>query len=146
MFFIALYTHALSFLAVYGIHSLVLSMLFLRHRKKHLPVPPMPQSWPVVLLQSPLYNERFVVERLIDAACALDYPSENLNIQVLDDSADETTELARERVDFHIQQGLQIELLHRNERTGFKTGWRQLVAPKTSLVVGNRFIRNCLTG
>lgn len=122
MFFITLYTLALSFLAVYGIHSLILSILFLRHRKKKLPAPPTPQNWPAVVVQLPLYNERFVVERSIDAACALDYPSKNLTIQVLDDSADETTELARQRVDFHHRQGVQIELLHREERTGFKAG------------------------
>lgn len=122
MFFITLYTLALSFLAVYGIHSLILSILFLRHREKRPPVLPTPQNWPVLLVQLPLYNERFVVARLINAACAMDYPSENLTIQVLDDSTDETTDLARERVDFHRRQGVQIELLHREERTGFKAG------------------------
>lgn len=122
MFFITLYTLALSILAVYGTHSLILSILFLRYRKKRLPVLSTPKIWPVVLVQLPLYNECFVVERLIDTTCALDYPLESLNIQVLDDSTDETTGLARERVDFHRKQGIQIELLHRDERTGFKAG------------------------
>ncbi|MBT4512078.1 MAG: histidine kinase, partial [Chloroflexi bacterium] len=67
---------------------------------------PSPQDWPEVTVQLPLYNEQFVVERLIDAACALDYPLGCLTIQVLDDSTDATTQLARERVKFHREKGL----------------------------------------
>ncbi len=73
-------------------------------------------------VQLPIFNERFVVERLINAACALDYPAEALFIQVLDDSTDVTTELARKRVDFHRAAGRNIRLLHRQERPGYKAG------------------------
>jgi cellulose synthase/poly-beta-1,6-N-acetylglucosamine synthase-like glycosyltransferase len=120
--FTVLYTVSLLCLAVYGFHSLILSILFLFQRNKVTGVLPSPQDWPEVTVQLPLYNEQFVVERLIDAACALDYPLGCLTIQVLDDSTDATTQLARERVKFHREKGLQIELLHRDGRNGFKAG------------------------
>ena len=121
--FTALYTLALLGLSLYGIQSLVLAVLFLIQRRKHAaPVLPEPKNWPEVTVQLPVYNEQFVIERLIDAACALDYPAEALSIQVLDDSTDHTTNLARQRVDYHRQRGVNIQLLHRKDRQGFKAG------------------------
>jgi cellulose synthase/poly-beta-1,6-N-acetylglucosamine synthase-like glycosyltransferase len=77
---------------------------------------------PAVTVQLPVYNERFVVERLIDAVCALDYPHELLEIQVLDDSSDETVGLARRRIEHHRRNGVDIAHLRRGRRTGYKAG------------------------
>ena len=70
----------------------------------------------------PVFNERAVVERLIDAAAGLDYPAQLLQVQVLDDSTDETIERARARVEHWRRQGRDIELRHRADRAGFKAG------------------------
>jgi cellulose synthase/poly-beta-1,6-N-acetylglucosamine synthase-like glycosyltransferase len=121
--FIALYTFALCGLSIYGIHSLVLSLLFLyQNRRPRPPIPEPPELWPLVTVQLPVYNERFVIERLIDAACHLDYPGEALSIQVLDDSTDETYALSRQCVAYYRARGVNIELLHRTDRKGYKAG------------------------
>ena len=82
----------------------------------------LPSPLPSVTVQLPLFNERAVVKRLIDAAAALDYPRDLLQVQVLDDSTDETTTRARNRVQHWRALGVAIELLHRAERTGYKAG------------------------
>lgn len=84
--------------------------------------PAEPGTWPTVTVQLPVFNEQFVVERLIDAAAALDYPRQALSIQVLDDSTDRTLDLSRERVAAHCRHGVNIELIHRAERSGYKAG------------------------
>ncbi|UCF19931.1 MAG: glycosyltransferase family 2 protein [Gemmatimonadota bacterium] len=78
--------------------------------------------WPLVTVQLPVYNERFVIERLIDATCRLDYPRDLLEIQVLDDSDDETVELAGRLVRQHAARGVRIEHLRRPGRSGYKAG------------------------
>ena len=108
--------------AFYGANALFLAALYLRRRRESAPDTPQPERWPSVTVQLPIYNEYYVVERLIDAVARLDYPRELLQIQVLDDSTDETTRLARSRVDYHRAQGLDIQLLHRRDRSGFKAG------------------------
>ncbi|MEA3342370.1 MAG: glycosyltransferase, partial [Chloroflexota bacterium] len=83
-------------LAVYGLNSFILTFLYLRHRRATVPLPPLDRSaLPTVTVQVPVYNERHVVERVIDAVAALDYPRQRLQIQILDDSTDDTTRLAR---------------------------------------------------
>jgi len=108
--------------AFYGANALLLAALYLRRRRDSVPHAPQPEKWPAVTVQLPIYNEFYVVERLIDAVARLDYPREQLQIQVLDDSTDETTRLARARVEFHRARGLDIQLLHRQDRRGFKAG------------------------
>ena len=108
--------------AFYGANALLLAALYLRRRRESAPHAPLPEKWPSVTVQLPIYNEYYVVERLIDAVARLDYPREQLQIQVLDDSTDETTRLARTSVDYHRAQGLDIQLLHRHDRSGFKAG------------------------
>jgi cellulose synthase/poly-beta-1,6-N-acetylglucosamine synthase-like glycosyltransferase len=115
------YLVATALLAVYGLNSLVLTWLYLRHWREDVPCPPLVET-PVVTVQLPIYNELYVVERLIDAVARLDYPRDRLQIQVLDDSSDETTAVAGARVDFYRAQGMDIELIHRAERIGFKAG------------------------
>jgi len=80
------------------------------------------QSYPFVTIQLPVYNELYVIERLIDACAVMDYPVERFEIQVLDDSTDETVELIRQKVLYWKKKGIQIEQIQRTERTGFKAG------------------------
>ncbi len=110
-------------LAIYGLNSLALAGLYLYHRRDSANRPQGQSNyWPTVTVQLPVYNERHVIERLIDAVAALDWPRAQLQIQVLDDSNDETTALARARVEYHRRQGLDIELVRRPDRSGFKAG------------------------
>src|SRR5690606_21029096 len=77
---------------------------------------------PRVTIQLPMYNEHAVARRLIDATCRIDYPRDRLQIQVLDDSTDETVQIAREAVDYWRHQGFDIEYIHRVNREGYKAG------------------------
>lgn len=117
----ALYALAAVWLALYGVNAFVLTLLYLRHRREVLPESPL-SGFPHVTVQLPVFNEAHVIERLIDSAVRLDYPRDRLQIQVLDDSTDETTLLARNRVAFYRAQGVDIELIHRHNRTEFKAG------------------------
>ena len=81
-----------------------------------------PDVLPPVTVQLPIYNELYVAERVIDAACRLDYPADRLEIQVLDDSTDETADLIAHVVDEYRRRGVDIVHLHRQERTGYKAG------------------------
>ena len=116
------YFFILSILGIYGWHRYYLVYLYMKH-KDRAPGPPPPVSeWPVVTVQLPIYNEMYVVDRLIDAVCALDYPKEKLEIQVLDDSTDETSDIAELAVRRQAARGFDIKYLHRTDRTGFKAG------------------------
>ncbi len=108
--------------ALYGANALLLAALYLLRRRERTPHAPPPEIWPVVTVQLPIYNELYVVKRLIDAVACLDYPRERLQVQVLDDSTDETTRIARTHVAHHRALGLDIELIHRRDRHGFKAG------------------------
>ncbi len=109
-------------LSLYGLHRYVIVYLYLKNRR-NLPVPLSSfQELPKVTVQLPIFNELYVVERLLDAVAALKYPRHLLQVQVLDDSTDETTALAADRVSRLKAQGLDIELIHRTDRTGFKAG------------------------
>jgi len=109
-------------LSLYGLHRYVIIWLFLKNRHRR----PQPKEQfaelPKVTVQLPIYNELYVVERLLKSVAALDYPRELLHVQVLDDSTDETTELAAKHVAELKATGLDIELIHRTDRTGFKAG------------------------
>jgi len=109
-------------LGLYGFHRYHLLRLFQKHR--HDVVAPVSRfaSLPRVTIQLPLYNEFHVVERLLQAVSRIDYPRDRLQIQVLDDSQDETSGLARRIVRKLAAAGLDIEYLHRRDRTGFKAG------------------------
>jgi cellulose synthase/poly-beta-1,6-N-acetylglucosamine synthase-like glycosyltransferase len=111
-------------LSFYGLHRYRMVYLYrrYRHNRPAAPEPPAGDAWPHVTIQLPLYNEKYVVERVIDAAAALDYPRHRLEIQVLDDSTDETAALARAAVERHAAAGLTIRYLHRARRTGYKAG------------------------
>mgnify|MGYP001577001443 CR=1 FL=1 len=111
-------------LATFGIHRLHLVRLYRRgHRNRLAAVPPAPPAeWPRVTVQLPVYNEQYVVERLLDAAASLDYPSERLEIQLLDDSSDATSEIAAARIAWWRSRGLNVAHVRRADRSGFKAG------------------------
>ena len=109
---------------VYGLLGFCALGLFLRHRHDsgQATTPVNWQTLPAVTVQLPVYNERAVIGRLIAAAAALEYPRDRLQIQVLDDSTDETTALAAEAVAEYAAAGLDISLVHRANRRGYKAG------------------------
>ncbi len=116
-----LYTLAAAGLALYGFNALLTVWLYWRKRRTTVPQPIL-QDYALVTVQLPIFNELYVVERLVDAAASLVWPRDRLEIQVLDDSDDETTGIAQLRVDYWRQQGVDISLIHREDRTGFKAG------------------------
>jgi cellulose synthase/poly-beta-1,6-N-acetylglucosamine synthase-like glycosyltransferase len=119
---LSVYAFLLLFLSLYGSHRYYLAYLYYKHRNENKTPKKKWDELPLVTVQLPTFNEMYVVERLIDATCKIRYPLEKLQIQVLDDSTDETTELAQARVDSWKEKGLNIELLHRTNREGFKAG------------------------
>jgi cellulose synthase/poly-beta-1,6-N-acetylglucosamine synthase-like glycosyltransferase len=122
---LVLYFFVLSILAIYGWHRYYVVYLYMKNRDK-VPNPALPPptyaEMPRVTIQLPIYNEMYVADRLIDAVCEMDYPPELLEIQVLDDSTDETTEIAELAVRRHAARGFDISYLHRVDRTGYKAG------------------------
>nr|MDQ3419630.1 glycosyltransferase family 2 protein [Acidobacteriota bacterium] len=121
---LVLYFFVLSILAIYGWHRYYLVYLYMKKKDKApLPLPPLPaDQLPRVTVQLPIFNEMYVVDRLIGAVCELDYPTDLLEIQVLDDSTDETTEIAELAVRRFVAKGFDIKYLHRVDRTGYKAG------------------------
>jgi cellulose synthase/poly-beta-1,6-N-acetylglucosamine synthase-like glycosyltransferase len=127
----ALYALALAVLLVYGLNLLVLSLTRIASdRLRPGTPPPDPEAapphsdddWPAVTVQLPLYNEAHVARRLINACARLDYPKRKLDIQVLDDSTDDTTERAARCVRHWQERGVDITLIHRDDRNGYKAG------------------------
>ncbi len=88
---LAIYYLTLGSLAIYGAHRLVLVALYYRNRERLNPPMAEPEDWPIVTVQLPLFNEMYVAARLIDSVCQFEYPRDRLEIQVLDDSTDETS-------------------------------------------------------
>ena len=119
---VSLYFGVLLVLSCYGAHRWYLIWLFHRHRRDGFRPAGRFDQPPLLTVQLPLYNEMYVASRLIDSICALDYPKDRLEIQVLDDSTDETSELVADLVAQRRAQGFDIVQLRRRERTGFKAG------------------------
>jgi cellulose synthase/poly-beta-1,6-N-acetylglucosamine synthase-like glycosyltransferase len=121
---ITLYLVILLALAVYGFHRSHLVFLFYKHRARRPRATGTFADLPAVTVQLPLYNEMYVVERLLDAVAAVRYPRDRFQIQVLDDSTDETQDICRRKIEelaAHLPE-LDIEYIHRTDRTGFKAG------------------------
>src|SRR3954451_15719267 len=116
------YFFVLTILAVYGWHRYYLVYLYMKNRDREPKPGPVPSPLPIVTIQLPLYNEMYVADRLIDAVCHMEYPRDLLEIQVLDDSTDETREIAELAVRRHAARGFDIQYLHRVDRTGYKAG------------------------
>jgi cellulose synthase/poly-beta-1,6-N-acetylglucosamine synthase-like glycosyltransferase len=109
-------------LAIYGLHRYWLVYDYYKYAKNVPGPPPEVKRWPRVTVQLPIFNERYVIERLVEAISRFDYPHELLDIQVLDDSTDETQEVALACVDRFAAQGLPISYIHRANREGYKAG------------------------
>jgi len=119
---LAAYFFVLIILAVYGWHRYYVVYLYRRNRgNDSKPGPPL-DPLPVVTIQLPLYNEMYVADRLIDAVCRIDYPRDRLEIQVLDDSTDETRSIAERTIRRYAEQGVDIRYYHRSDRAGYKAG------------------------
>lgn len=118
------YTAVLAALSLYAVHIAVLIGLYFCHRREALSIPPLPPETmlPWVTVQLPLRNERYVVQRVLRAIAALDWPRDRLEIQILDDSDDETTALAAAEVARLREQGYTVQLLHRVQPRGYKAG------------------------
>jgi cellulose synthase/poly-beta-1,6-N-acetylglucosamine synthase-like glycosyltransferase len=117
-----LYFTALAGLALYGLFGLLTFVLYWRHRHETFPTPSFPIEPPNVTVQLPVYNEPLVVERLIHTTVSLKYPSHKLQIQVIDDSTDNTTERAARLVSYYKERGCNISLVHRPCRKGYTAG------------------------
>ncbi|MBA4312096.1 MAG: glycosyl transferase family 2 [Chlorobiaceae bacterium] len=116
------YFISLTILFVFGSSGFVMIYYYLKHRNtKQEPVDFL-KEFPAVTIQLPLYNEYYVVERLIDSVCLIDYPKEKFEIQVLDDSTDETTSLLAGIIEQYKNKGYDIHHIRRNSREGYKAG------------------------
>ncbi len=120
---VALYFFVLFLLTLYGAHRYVLTYLFYRYRK---PVKSKrvfsDLELPEVTVQLPIFNERYVLRRLLEAVCSIDYPKDRLEIQILDDSTDETKEIAANLAEEYRQKGFDVVHIHRTNREGYKAG------------------------
>ncbi len=116
------YLALLVLIAIYGLHRYWLVYLFGKHSRKLQRPQQRYKTLPRVTVQLPMFNEGAVAERIIDAACEIDYPSDRLQIQVLDDSTDESAEIAEQRVQYWTERGIDIQYLHRVNRVGYKAG------------------------
>ena len=117
------YFTVLVLLSVYGCHRYEMIRAYYKSRKRAAPVSPQRfAELPRVTVQLPIYNERYVVERLLEAAVKIEYPRELLQIQVLDDSTDDTHPFTESLVARYRAAGFPVEYLHRTNRHGFKAG------------------------
>src|SRR4051794_5385773 len=116
------YMSVLLGLSAYGIHRYVIIYLFLKHRKRSAVPAGRFEELPNVTMQLPIFNEVYVVERLLRSVSEIDYPIDRLQIQVLDDSTDDTRELTAACVAELQGRGFNVELIQRTDRTGFKAG------------------------
>jgi cellulose synthase/poly-beta-1,6-N-acetylglucosamine synthase-like glycosyltransferase len=119
---IILYTIPLSFIGCYSLVQLHLVWLYFRKKPDKIKVFSTEKFTETVTIQLPIFNEMYVVERLFDSIALLDFPKNQLEIQVLDDSTDETFDIVKKKVEALRNQGFDIIQLHRKDRTGYKAG------------------------
>ncbi len=118
---IILYTISLALITLFSLGQLNLAIHYVRNKNKKSAYGTL-REFPFVTIQLPIYNEKYVVQRLLKTVAALDYPKSRFEIQVLDDSNDETVEIVRSLVDELKQDNFQIHHLRRSDRTGYKAG------------------------
>ena len=111
-------------MAIYGLSNLVMVAFYFNGKKKSVKdlKPNSPKEWPAVTIQLPIFNEKNVIARLLGHITSLDYPSEKFQIQVLDDSTDDTSLEVTRLADLYRENNVNIELVHRSNRDGFKAG------------------------
>lgn len=119
---LSLHLCLLIILCFFGMHRLSMVFRWFKYKDKREIITTQFESLPKVTVQIPLYNERMVAERIVDAVCALDYPSELLQIQIVDDSTDETIGITATRVQQYKKQGINIDHVTRTNRHGYKAG------------------------
>jgi cellulose synthase/poly-beta-1,6-N-acetylglucosamine synthase-like glycosyltransferase len=124
---IGLYTFALGSITLYCLFQFHLLYQYRKARKNKIYTPQLSANSantniPFVTIQLPIYNERYVVERLIDNIVKINYPADKLEIQILDDSTDDTSEVCRKKIIEYSHKGLAIHHYHRTHRDGFKAG------------------------
>ncbi|HEY7536249.1 MAG TPA: cellulose synthase family protein, partial [Thermodesulfobacteriota bacterium] len=117
-----IYLITFGLLCIFGIHRYYLAHLFNKYKNQSPKPKTKFRKLPIVTVQLPIYNEMYVVERLISSVCGIDYPKELLEVQVLDDSTDQTKEIAKQCVNTYKELGFKIQYLHRDNRNGFKAG------------------------
>ena len=117
-----LYVFVFGMVCIYGLHRYQLVYLYYKHRRNRSKITRRFERLPRVTIQLPMYNERYVARRVIELSCQIDYPRELLQIQVLDDSTDDTGELARQTAERMRAAGHDVVYLHRDNREGFKAG------------------------
>src|SRR5256714_9954680 len=116
------YLSVLFGLSAYGVHRYFIIYLFLKNRNRRLQPAGRFDQLPKVTMQLPIFNEVYVVERLLRSVSELDYPKHLLQIQVLDDSTDDTREVTAACAEELRRRGFDVQLIHRVDRTGFKAG------------------------
>jgi cellulose synthase/poly-beta-1,6-N-acetylglucosamine synthase-like glycosyltransferase len=121
---LTLYLLSILFIFAYSVSQVGLVVAYARKKKNISPLekPLLLDRLPVVTVQLPVYNERYVIERLIDAVIAFDYPKDKLEIQLLDDSTDDTVDIIARKVAHYQSEGFDINHIRRTDRTGFKAG------------------------
>jgi cellulose synthase/poly-beta-1,6-N-acetylglucosamine synthase-like glycosyltransferase len=130
--FLGMYLVVLVLIALYGFHRYMLVFLYYRHRRKIPKLKGRFEDLPPVTVQLPMYNELYVARRIIEASCQIDYPADKLQIQVIDDSTDETVQICREAVARARREGHNIEYLHRTDRNGYKAGALAAAMPRVT--------------
>lgn len=123
-FILGIYGFALSFVLLYSFVQMNLVVLYLKNRKKVKTKTPTlsPHEWPQVTIQLPLYNELYVTKRLLENIAELEYPKDKIEIQILDDSNDETTSIIKSTLESLGEKGNHFKLIRRPKREGFKAG------------------------
>ncbi len=131
---LGVYLFCLVFIWLYCLLQFQLAAFYLRYRsrRKHEALPLMQADFPKVTIHLPVFNEKYVVERLIDNIVRIDYPWAQLQILVLDDSTDETLSLSQQKVETYRAQGIPISLMHRSDRSGYKAGALRDAMPFTT--------------
>jgi cellulose synthase/poly-beta-1,6-N-acetylglucosamine synthase-like glycosyltransferase len=122
MTIVTAYFIILAILSFYGLHRYMMVFLYHKYQKNVKKPPSRFEELPRVTVQIPTFNEMYVMERIVDAVCAFDYPRHLLDVQVLDDSTDETQKIGRNAVERWKNLGIDIQYIHRDDRTGFKAG------------------------
>ena len=116
------YIGAMAMVCLYGLHRYALVFLYFKHRRNRPVCPDQFDELPRVTVQLPMYNEQLVAKRIIEQACKIDYPRDKFEIQVLDDSTDQTCRIARKAVDDARRDGFDISYISRENRRGYKAG------------------------
>jgi len=123
-FILSIYVFALIYITVYCLSQLNLLYHYLKQAKHKAVLDTIPEhkDWPFVTVQLPIYNEMYVVDRLIDKICQFDYPKDKFEIQIIDDSTDETVDISKRKVAEYTAKGFDIKLVQRDNRIGYKAG------------------------